>query len=473
MDNDLWGHLFFGREILQGGQLPTHNLYSYTAPDYRWINHEWLAEIIFYWPYQAFGSTGLILLKVALGAGVVWMLDRIVRERVSSPFVRAVTLVWTMAILSPGFNVRPQIFTYLFFSILLFFFYRYENRRTRILYWVPLLIVVWVNLHGGFVAGLGAFVLFTVWTTIAAGRDGKGAGLNKTTIFIPVVLSLFSLVLNPFGLDLLPFLWKDLLLNRPITEWQPIFFLDFSFFEFKLAALFVLLFSLRGENLRRWDFILAVLAALLAFRYQRHTPLFGIVAAPFLAQAVQQVYLWIQTRVREWLLVMLLLAGCFYQIIWIGRIHLEHRFQIVVNPLDYPTQAADFLLQNRIQGNMAVPFDWGEYFIWKFYPSVRVSIDGRYTTAYPVEVIEDHWDWMEGKKGWRRLLERYPTEIAITNRKHPVTALLRKDPQWVYIYSDPVAFIFVRNTASNEQLLTRFREKQLLLPQPPSIYFPG
>jgi hypothetical protein len=116
---------------------------------------------------------------------------------------------------------------------------------------------------------------------------------------------------------------------------------------------------------------------------------------------------------------------------------------------------------------------WGEYLIWKLYPEIRVSIDGRYTTAYPMEVIQEHWDWMKGKKGWRKLLDRYPAEIAITNRNHPVTALLRKDPEWVYIYSDPVAFVFVRKTSSQEQLLDKFRKKQLLPPQPPLVHFPG
>jgi len=72
-----------------------------------------------------------------------------------------------------------------------------------------------------------------------------------------------------------------------------------------------------------------------------------------------------------------------------------------VHPLEYPTQAADFIRRNRIRGNTAVPFDWGEYFIWKLYPKVRVSIDGRFTTAYPSEVIHDDWEWMEGGHGCR------------------------------------------------------------------------
>jgi hypothetical protein len=168
----------------------------------------------------------------------------------------------------------------------------------------------------------------------------------------------------------------------------------------------------------------------------------------------------------------LLVAGV-YQLHAIARIHWEHGFRIVVSPFEYPTQAAEFLQRNGIRGNLAVPFDWGEYFIWKLYPGSRVSIDGRYTSAYPMKVIRDSWWWMEGQQSWKNLLERYPTEIAITNRWHPVTALLRRDPEWVYIYSDPVAFVFLRKVASLAPVLEKFKAKELVPPSAPLLYFPG
>lgn len=473
VDPDLWGHLFFGREILQNGRLPLQNLYSYTAPDHLWINHEWLAEIIFYGLFHFLGSPGLILLKVALGLSIIWILDRTLRRRVTSPFVRALTLVWTMAILSPGFNIRPQLFTYLFFAISILLFHLYEEGEQTVLYWFPLLMVLWVNLHGGFVVGVGTLGLFSLLTLFWEGRERLTPGQAVTRLVIPLALSLSALALNPYGGGLLWFLSRDLLLTRPITEWEPIPLRDFSFLEFKLGVLFVLLFFMRRDSLRRWDFILAVLAALFALRYQRHTPLFAIVAAPLLAKGIEGIHHGIEKGVRKWILAAGIVGAAFYQILWIGSIHFQHQFQLFVSPQEYPVQAADFLRRNRVKGNLAVPFDWGEYFIWKLYPEVRVSIDGRYTTAYPMEVIQDNWEWMAGGKDWKKLLDRYPTEVAITKRYHPVTALLRKDPEWVYIYSDPVAFIFVRKVASQEQLLAKFREKRLLPPQPPPIYFPG
>ncbi|MGH7847468.1 MAG: hypothetical protein ACREQW_20170, partial [Candidatus Binatia bacterium] len=264
-----------------------------------------------------------------------------------------------------------------------------------------------------------------------------------------------------------------------ITEWQPLPLATLSAIDFKIAVLVVLWVVIRKRLWGRWEAILALLAAVFAVWHQRHTPLFGIAASPLLALGIETVGVWLKKNASTLTAVMLknLRLGVYalvgLQLFWVAQVHWQHGFRIVVSPFEFPTQAADFLARNQITGNLAVPFDWGEYFIWKLYPASRVSIDGRYTTAYPLEVIRDNWAWMEGDDGWRRLVERYPSEIAITNRHHPVTSLLRSDPEWVYIYSDPVAFVFVRKVPAQEALLTKFRERKLVAPQPPPLYFPG
>ena len=473
VDPDLWGHLFFGKEIAQSNLISRTNLYSYTAAGHDWINHEWLAEVVFYGVYRFLGSPGLILLKLVFGCGVVWLLDRSLRRAGYSFRVRGISLVWTMAILSPGFNVRPQIFTYFLFAAVLCLFYLYEASARKAIYWAPVLMAVWVNLHGGFVAGIGAlgvFVLFRAGAELSRGDTVRSVMVN---LGIPLLLATIFLLINPYGLRLLDFIARDLLFKRPITEWETIWPLDFSFLEFKLALLGFVFTALWTGSWRRWDFILGALAAAFALRHQRHIPFFAIAAAPFLAAGLERGFRLLKTERSQWLLAVAILGVATYQIAAIGGVHLQNRFQLTVSPQEYPTQAADFLRRNGARGNLAVPFDWGEYFIWHLYPGVRVSVDGRYTTAYPLKVIDDNFEWMRGGKNWKRLLDSYPTEIVITNRYHPVTALMREDPEWVYIYSDPVAFIFVRNIPSQQSLLSKFRERRLLPPEPPRIYFPG
>ena len=474
-DNDLWGHLFFGREISVSGTIPARNTYSFTAPEHPWVNHEWLAEVIFWGIYSGLGSSGLILLKTLVAAGVLWVLNLTLKHFVLSSMSRLVAQFWLMVLLSPGFNVRPQIFTLLSFAAVLFLLHRSEVLGAKLLFQIVPLTALWVNLHGGVVAGLGALATFTGFKLVARGEKKA-----KTQTAVSLLLSLMVLSLNPYGLRLVTFLASDLFIDRAISEWRPIPLLGASFLGFKLAILCFASFSWRNQAWQRWDFWLAVVAGVLAFRHQRHTPLFAIAAAPLLAQGLEHMWRLARQRIgevvrgRAWPCFVggLLFAGV-YQLYAIGRIHWEHRFRIVVSPFEYPTQAVQFLQRNGIRGNLAVPFDWGEYFIWKLYPESRVSIDGRYTTAYPMKVIQDSWAWMEGQRSWKNLEERYAAEVAITNRLHPVTALLRRDPEWVYIYSDPVAFVFVRKVAALQPVLEKFQSKSLVPPSAPPIYFPG
>ncbi len=483
MDNDLWGHLYFGKEILQAGRLPHNNIYSFTVPDHPWINHEWLAEVLFYGIYSLLGSSGLIFLKVVVGGGIVWILNGILKKRTPSLYLRVITLVWVMAILSPGFNVRPQIFTYLLFTVFLFLFHRAQEKGITSIYGIPFLTALWVNLHGGFVAGIGALCLFVITVLVTPIWSLRETKLRKPSLVVVLVLGLVAMLVNPYGWRLIEFLWNDLRLDRPISEWDPVPIWGLSFMSFKLAVL-VALISVRKESWVRWDWFLMLLTVFLAFQHQRHTPLFAIAAAPFMACGIERVVQWIkgfenekfattQLITARWTVNVSIVVLVILQSLWLAKWHMESRFRLVVSPLDYPTQATEFLKRNEIRGNMAVPFDWGEFFIWKLYPFARVSIDGRYTTAYPMEVIDDSWEWMKGGQEWKRLLEVHSAEIAVSKRQHPVTTRLLGDPEWVYIYSDQVSFIFIRATESQKSLLERFEAGKLHPPGTPSIFFPG
>src|SRR5262249_2003308 len=83
----------------------------------------------------------------------------------------------------------------------------------------------------------------------------------------------------------------------------------------------------------------------------------------------------------------------------------------VVSRKEYPVGAVEFLRLNELHGNLATPFNWGEYVLWKVGPSVKVSLDGRYEAVYSEAVAEDTFRFERGTGDWRRLLRDYPTEM--------------------------------------------------------------
>src|SRR5262249_56337116 len=110
----------------------------------------------------------------------------------------------------------------------------------------------------------------------------------------------------------------------------------------------------------------------------------------------------------------------------------------IVSARGLPLNAFDFLRANAVGGNLATPFNWGEYVLWKLHPSVKVSFDGRYETVYPEEVATDNFNFMNGKGEWRRLLTRYPTEMVLVARAYRMAPLMAGEPGWTLAHEDPI-----------------------------------
>ena len=128
-DADLWGHVRFGQDIIDAGGVPAVDGYSFTT-DQAWINHEWLAEVGMSLAYAAGGPLGLVVFAILAGI---------------------VPLTGTM---------RPQVFSLVCFSALLVVLASAKTAPRR-LWWLPPLFALWVNLHGGWVVGLG---VLGVWS---------------------------------------------------------------------------------------------------------------------------------------------------------------------------------------------------------------------------------------------------------------------------------------------------------------------
>src|SRR5208283_4912677 len=95
---DLWGHVLWGRELLAHGSLPRLNPYSYSAPGFLWLRHEWLSEVIM---AAMFGPFGLKLLKFTCTAGTICFIVLAESEAGAPAFVQAAVLLVVALILAP------------------------------------------------------------------------------------------------------------------------------------------------------------------------------------------------------------------------------------------------------------------------------------------------------------------------------------------------------------------------------------
>lgn len=162
-DPDLWGHTLYGmRAIEQGVATERVDPFSYTAPSARWVNHEWLSEYQFGLLWGSMGSWGLVLwrnLAVLTVFGLAaWSIGR---SRASVAAAVLLLVLGAECLSDFVVFVRPQLATFAIFAVSLAILrHHWDRPGSRSIWLLPVLMVAWVNLHGGFLAGVGILAVF-------------------------------------------------------------------------------------------------------------------------------------------------------------------------------------------------------------------------------------------------------------------------------------------------------------------------
>jgi hypothetical protein len=458
-DNDLWMHLFVGRRILASGAIPRLDDLSYTVAGAPWVDHEWLTQLLFAGVYDLCGSPGLLLLKLAVGLLASWCVWRQVVRHAEAAWVRGTVMVLALSVLARGFTVRPQIVTYLGVAWLLGWLDRREGNRgvgcrvsdvgrggsavVRRKWFAPGVVavafVLWGNAHGAFVAGLGILIL----NAVVPPWRGRDWGL--------VIVAILAVCFNPYGPRLLGYLVGELTAPHPITEWQPVALADPAQWSFLLLLALLVATAPFGRLLRQrpWWAVLLLGIAVMALRHQRHTPLLALCAAVPLAEQIEAAARWLGRRglvlsapaVQVLSVAAALLA--MVQLVSVGTRMAASHGRLFYEADEYPVGAVRFMREQGIQGNLAVPLDWGGYVLWHNAPSVKVSIDGRFATIYPPAVVKTNFDFFYGGgAAASRLLDAYPTTLVLA----PAGSVtpVRQRTGWHLLYRDAVAELFTQ-----------------------------
>ena len=230
-DPDFWWHLKTGQLISQTQQIPKQDPFSYTALGKPWTTHEWLSELMIFKIFQA-GSFAALILTFSLIITAAYLLVYLRCPGSSRPYIAGFALIIGAAASAPLWGVRPQMITLLFFSLFLYLLERYrQEQQLRFLIPLPLLMLVWVNLHGGYILGLGVMgvyiagaVIELIWQATHAKtaiRETFRPVLTLTGMFIGSVL---AALINPNGVRILTYPFETLTdpaMHAFIQEWFP------------------------------------------------------------------------------------------------------------------------------------------------------------------------------------------------------------------------------------------------------------
>jgi hypothetical protein len=461
-DPDLWGHVRFGQDILRTGAIIQVDTYSYRTAGQFWVNHEWLSEAIFAGTYEATGPRGLIAIKVVTGLLIIGLCYDHLRRRGLGPLLSASLLVLMSIPFRMGLaTVRPQLFTYLFFLIELLLIERAERGRGFGPWLLPIVFAAWVNLHGGILAGVGVLALWIVVRAVERLLDDRVRMIRRVIAVVPLgflgAACGLALLLNPYGAALVVFLLRTSTVPRPeISEWTPLGLSGLPG-QLYLGLLAIGLLALFGSGRRREPAAMLIfgVTAVLPLVSNRHYPLFALSLVVLVGGHIADAWARRQpaesspARPRRGLA-----AACFLAALLLIALSPPRFGCIRVEPFyfNYPARAVGLLKESGFRGNMAVPFDWGEYVIWQLGPGVKVSIDGRRETVYSDEAYQQSWDLARGTGIWDALLTTSPaTDLVLAPNGSPTVNLLARTRGWVPLYQDRCCTLFAREGLPNLQ----------------------
>jgi len=478
-DVDMWWHLATGRYILDTGAIPYADPFSYTAQGQPWVAHEWLAEILMILLYRSGGYLPMVLFFAAVTTTTYWLASRTLLQVGLGVVATTCITLWIALMSMAGWHVRPQAFSYLFFSLYLYLLVRSRQRVDRWLWLLPATMVPWVNLHAGYVMGLllmGLFLLGegvnwlierrrgdaqTPWPPLPMG-EGRDEGRitphysGRLRAYLAVVgAAVAATMANPQGIGMLlyPFTYAGTqnASMKYITEWQSPNFHAYFFFLFG-GSMMVLMVA-RGR--RPVDWALAVpLLVLTAMSLQsvRVIPFYAIVAAPFLGlrlagphhSALPPQHSALSTRhsLLNWVLLALCLATMT------STLFMTERAQLGPEPHmeDFPVAGTRYIQENGLKANLFNTFHWGGYLIWSTYPERRVFVDGR-PDMYGDPFMEEYRVVHDGRPGWRDVLDRYGVEMAMVQKNGSVAALLEASREWERVFEGEIEALFVRRSS--------------------------
>jgi len=463
---DYWWHLRTGQLIVETGEVPVRDVFTYTTPGAPWIDINWLFQLGLYALHAAGGHAAVIVAQLVL-VGITLALLAPIGWRRERTWLSVAALTLMLLVVANRLEPRPELVTLVLLACVLRLLDRFERLGDRALYAIVPLQLLWANLHGLFALGIAVCAIELAGELLRPlGHAHEPLRLPRVRRLAAVIgLSLLVTFMNPYGVDgaLFPLRLFDMVgsaerrgtlaqviseLRSPIVSLRPL-----------ALALFLLLATLSGaamaanwRRVRESDLLLWVAFFYLAMGANRNVALFAVVAAPILVRNLNEVLggRRLPARFDAFAAAVttafaLLVAGDAAFGRFYSRISPHQTPGFGVTEGYVPIEAAEWILRTRPPGPIAHWMGDGGYLIWRLWPEYRVMSDGRTLDTsgldQPPLLIDD-------PEAFARLAASYRFGTVLLNyRRAGFTALpgwLHASPDWRLAYLDDVSVVFVR-----------------------------
>ena len=467
-DGDLWWQMAYGRYLIEHSTLvPDHTVFTWTPAQTATIYCAWISEIFLYLLHRLGGLFALFSFRyfcLLIFVAAVWLHAR--RLEISShPLTWLICLLGVLMSQSAAF-IKPEIFSYVLMTLTVLTWWHIKSSGEagrRYCYLLPVLMVIWVNSHGGFM--FGAAFLFVMGVgeamNVLFSSDKALAPGVRRHLFIALFLSVLAVFVTPYGWRYPGYLIPTTLLGKgmegfkTIRAYTPVFeararnyhYVDYLF----LAGLILVVLLFQQIKRRRVDWAVILTNMTFAFLYTcflRTTyywaPIFSLTAVHLLGRGPR--WLWPKARLAVFGMGGTIAVLC---VLLAGRASLD----AICKPYGYrwfgfgisyqnPVEEAAFIRAHLPVERLGNDYSAGGYLLWALWPDTKVMIDPR---QFPFR------DWYGEYRGWStgrnvgNFVRKYVCDVWCVRYEHEgVTNWFLRSPDWKLAFYGPSAAVFVR-----------------------------
>ncbi|MES9956128.1 MAG: hypothetical protein ABW086_03675 [Sedimenticola sp.] len=448
-DTDMWYHLNGGRYFWETGSVPITPFFSFIDPDREWINYFWGFQAVIYKIHQWFGYQGLVIARALLVVSMLFFVVRFLVEDIKHYRNLLLFIILTSAFVvfleSRGFQLRPHLVSYLMISVFLFIL----ELRPKWIPILPLLTVIWVNIHGveWVVGGLicGAYFIEHI-----ASKDNRSHFMKNRPKSFPYWLLLCgaATLINPHNIAILASSFKTPELTTEfINELMPLntailhtlTLNDFILLPtegltiISFIALFAALKLALIRSLRVSHLILLIGGAYLLTRGTRLAWEWSLLILPMIS-AWSRTFKWkIDIPGRGHLALSVLLAISIVPFTSFGsKIDLSRTYPFEDSGL--PTGITQFLSDYGAKGNIIIPPSDAGHIQWILYPDILIHSDMEYPPFNEIDFIEVSTAF-NSKESLSRTLQTYRIDfIAAPNYHTPFAEIIKAIPEYAPVF---------------------------------------
>jgi hypothetical protein len=484
-DASIGWHIRNGEQMLRTHSITRIDSFSSTMSGQPWFAWEWLYDLVIAGVHERLGLNGVVFLAAVLIAATFAVTLRLALRRGAVLPVAVILLVLSVGASTIHLFARPHILTWLFAVI---WFQLLDSPQISAqgemgglqLWGLPVLMLLWVNLHGGFLLGfvLLGLCLLAGLIEYSRSRDGRKdtARQRVKRLGAVILLSLLASLINPYGyklhLHVYHYLSNPWLMNHIDEFLSPNFHGVAQQCFAALLLITILALAIAPKKPQLSQLFVIIFAAYSGLYAARSLPvssiLLTLIVAPLLSQTVAEartnpeISPWLRAffsrcesftsrmgslelRFRGHLWPVAAVVFGLFVCLQHGKFGSRQLMNAHFDPKHFPVQAAEAIAQRGIDEPIFGPDSWGGYLIYRLYPQTRVFVDDRHD-FYGEQFLKQYLKAIRVAPDWDKVLNEMHVNWVLVPTGSSLANMLKETSGWAVIYQDGTAMLFRRTT---------------------------